>query len=119
MSDFTRLKVWEKAHALTLRTYAATRGFPKEETYGLTAQLKRATVSIGSNIAEGVGRGTPKETAYFIRISMGSLAEVRYQLLVARDLGWLPGAEHAQLEAAVNEVRAMLDALRRRLGGGK
>ena len=119
MSDFTRLKVWEKAHALTLRTYAQVRTFPKEETYGLTAQLKRAAVSVGSNIAEGVGRGTPKEMAYFLRIAMGSVAEMRYQFLVARDLGWIGPNEHAELEVSVNEIRAMLDALKRSLEGRK
>ena len=115
MSDFTRLKVWEKAHALTLKTYVAVRTFPKEETYGLVSQLKRAAVSVGSNIAEGVGRGTPKQMAYFIGVAMGSIAEMRYQFLVARDLGWLPQNDHAELEAAANEIRAMLDALMRSL----
>lgn len=116
MSDFTRLKTWQKAHVLVLRTYAATKAFPREETYGLSSQLKRAAISVGSNIAEGSGRGTKKELAYFLRIALGSIAEMRYQFLVAHDLGWITTADHTELEAMVNEVRAMLDALKRSLG---
>ena len=111
MSDYRKLKVWEKAHALTLQTYAATKSFPREELYGLTSQLRRASVSIGSNIAEGTGRRSPREFAYFLRVAIGSAHEIQYQYLVARDLGWLSPAEHAALDRSAGEVRAMLDAL--------
>lgn len=116
MSDFKRLKVWEKAHALTLRTYAITRTFPREETYGLTSQMRRAAVSVGSNIAEGSGRDTTKEMRYFTRIAMGSIHELQYQLILGRDLGWIRESDYLPIEASVNEVRAMLHALYRGLG---
>ena len=115
MSDFRKLKVWEKAHALALRTYTVTKSFPREETYGMTSQLRRAAVSIGSNLAEGAGRGTRKEFGYFLRIALGSTQEIQYQLLLARDLGWIPEVEYSALESSSREVRAMLDSLRRSL----
>ena len=118
MSDFKRLKAWEKAHALALRTYAVTRSFPREETYGLTSQMRRAAVSIGSNIAEGCGRDTKKELGYFIRVALGSTQELRYQFILGRDLGWIPATEADSLEAGIDEVRAMLHALHRGLGDG-
>jgi len=119
VSDFKRLKVWEKAHALTLRTYAVTRSFPREETYGLTSQMRRAAVSIGSNIAEGCGRNAKKEMGYFVRIALGSTQELRYQFILGRDLGWIPESDYPSLEAGIDEVRAMLHALHRGLGGGE
>lgn len=117
MSDFTRLKVWEKAHAITLKTYAVTRSFPREETYGLTSQMRRAAVSIGSNLAEGCGRNTKKEMGYFIRIALGSTQELRYQFILGHDLGWISDADYPPLESGIDEVRAMLHALHRGLGG--
>ena len=115
MSDFRKLKVWEKAHALALKTYKVTKAFPREETYGMTSQLRRAVVSIGSNLAEGAGRGTRKEFTYFLRVALGSTQEIQYQLLLARDLGWISSADYEPLESSAREVRAMLDALRRSL----
>lgn len=119
MSDFKRLKVWAKAHALALRTYAVTKEFPREELYGLTSQMRRAAVSIGSNLAEGCGRETRKEMAYFLRIAIGSTQELRYQLMLAADLGWLLRPQSDELEREVEEVRAMLNGLRVSLGGDR
>ena len=118
MSDFKRLKVWEKAHAVTLRVYSVTHPFPREETYGLVSQMRRAAVSIGANLAEGCGRNTTKEMAYFLRIAIGSTQELRYQLILSKDLGWVTAEDQQGLESSVEEVRAMLDALRRSLEGG-
>lgn len=118
MGDFRRLKVWEKSHALTLRTYAVTKSFPKAETYGLVSQLRRAAVSVGSNLAEGSGRGSKREMANFVRIAIGSTHELQYQFLLARDLGWISSQEYPSLEAAANEIRAMLEGLRRSMEGG-
>jgi four helix bundle protein len=114
MSGFQKLMVWQKAHALTLRVYAATKQFPSDERFGLTSQVRRAAVSIGSNIAEGTGRNTPGELRQFLGIAMGSVHEIQYQIIVARDLGYLAAAEFEGLAAGVREVRAMLDAMRRR-----
>lgn len=84
MRDFRQLNVWEEAHKLTLEIYKLTKNFPKEELFGLTSQMRRATVSISSNIAEGCGRGSNKEYANFIQIALGSAYEIDYQLLLAK-----------------------------------
>lgn len=111
MSDFRKLAVWEKAHALTLRVYAITKRFPREETYGLAAQLRRAAVSVGSNIAEGTGRNTKGELRQSLGYAQGSVHEIQYQLIVGRDLGYIPATDFEFLDQCVREVRAMLDAL--------
>ena len=83
MKDFRQLKVWEKAHQLALAVYKATKDFPKEELYGSTSQIRRASMSIPTNIAEGCGRNTDAEFARFLQISMGSASETEYQLMLA------------------------------------
>ena len=115
MSDFKKLAVWTKAHALTLRVYEVTRSFPRTEIYGLAAQLRRAAASVGSNLAEGTGKNTAGEKRQAFGHAQGSVHEVEYQLLLARDLGYLTPTVHAALDAAALEVRAMLDALRRKI----
>ena len=89
MSDFRKLTVWQKAHRITLDVYRAASSFPPAELYGLTSQMRRCCVSIGSNIAEGCGRSGDVEKARFLRISKGSASELEYQVLVSRDLGYL------------------------------
>ena len=86
MKDFRQLKVWEKAHHLTLEIYRATASFPRAETYGLTSQIRRASSSICANLAEGCGRGGDAELARFCGIARGSASELEYHLLLARDL---------------------------------
>jgi len=88
-SCFQDLIVWQKAHAFTLKIYAATRAFPKDELYGLTSQFRRAAVSIPANIAEGFGKQSKPEKARFLNIAEGSLEECRYYLILANDLGHL------------------------------
>lgn len=110
MQNFRDLKVWQKAHALTLDIYKATRNFPREELYGLTSQLRRAASSIPANIAEGCGRNTGSELRRFLEISMGSASEVEYHLLLARDLGMLPTEQHRQLNDRTCEIKRMLAA---------
>ena len=85
MKDFRQLKVWEKAHHLALEVYKTTATFPKEEIYGLTSQLRRASVSIPTNIAEGCGRNTNADFARFLQIAMGSASETEYELILAHD----------------------------------
>ena len=115
MRDFRELKVWKKAHRFVLETYRCTRDFPAEERFGLTIQLRRAVTSVPSNIAEGCGRGSEKDFARFLSIAAGSASEAEYQLLLARDLGYLPADEYRQLDAQVNEVKRMLNSLIRAL----
>jgi four helix bundle protein len=111
MKDFKELKVWQKAHGMTVAVYLASRSFPKEEIYGLTSQLRRAAVSVGANIAEGCGRRSDGEFLRFLQIARGSASEVEYHLLLARDLRFLPSAAHNELEQKVVEVQRMLTAL--------
>ena len=115
MSDYRKLKVWQVAHELTLAVYGATKSFPREEIYGLTAQLRRSASSIPANIAEGVGRDGQKELARFLRIAKGSANETEYHLLLAADLGYLPAPEHTSLSTHASSVRKMLDAFIRTL----
>jgi len=111
MKDFRQLKVWEKSHQLALAVYKATKDFPKEELYGLTSQIPRSSMSIPTNIAEGCGRNTDKEFARFLQIAMGSASETEYQLILARDLGFLSQDSYGALQNEVEEVKRMLASL--------
>ena len=112
MADFKQLKVWQKAHQVTLDIYLVTSRFPQTEIYGLTAQMRRSAVSMGSNIAEGRGRDGDPDFGRFIQIAGGSAAELEYQLLVARDLGYLPESEYTTLNSNLAEVGRMLISMR-------
>jgi len=111
VGNFKKLAVWEKAHQLTLDVYKITTLFPKDEMYGLTSQLRRASSSIPANIAEGSGRGGSKEMAQFLRIAQGSAHEVEYHLLLARDLEFIKSESHIQLEQKIIEIQRMLAGL--------
>lgn len=111
MRDFRQIRVWEKAHLLTLEIYKVTANFPREEPYGLTSQLRRSSASVPSNIAEGFGRGGKLELARFLQIGMGSASEVDYQILLARDLHLLSDTTYQNLAARVVEVKKMLGTL--------
>jgi four helix bundle protein len=117
MEDFKDLKVWVKAHELTLAIYQSARKFPREEIYGLTSQVRRASASIGANIAEGCGRRSDAEMRRFVQIARGSASELECHLLLARDLQFLPVDEYAELEGKVFEIQRMLAALVQRLQG--
>jgi four helix bundle protein len=108
MKDFKDLKVWQKSHQLVLSVYKTTTGFPREEIYGLTSQMRRAGVSIPANIAEGCGRGGDVELARFLQISMGSASELEYLLLLAHDLNLLNTICYERLATDVTEVKRML-----------
>ena len=115
MKDFRNLKVWEKAHQLTLVLYRITTAFPREETYGLASQIRRAASSIPSNIAEGCGREGDAELARFCIIARGSASELEYQLLLARDLILLQAEDYEQLSQQTVEVKRMLTVLVQKL----
>ena len=108
MRDFRELKVWQKAHEVTLAVYKATACFPKVEVYGLTAQLRRASVSISANISEGAGKNSRPDFARFLQVAMGSASEVEYELLLARDLRYLDQKGYDELAGSVVEVKRML-----------
>jgi four helix bundle protein len=111
MKDFKDLKVWSKAHRLTIEVYKATRQFPREELFGITSQMRRAASSIGANIAEGAGRKSDGELTRFLHIARGSAAELEYHLLLAHDLELLSEGIHALLAKQTDEVQRMLTAL--------
>jgi four helix bundle protein len=115
MRDFRELKVWEKAHAITLEVYKNTSNFPSEEKFGLTSQLRRSAASIPANIAEGCGRQSQKELYKFMTIAAGSASETEYHLLLARDLGYLSHPQHEELSSLVTETKRMLYAFMNRL----
>lgn len=89
MQDFRKLRAWEKSHHLALDIYLVASSFPASERYGLCGQLSRATVSIGSNIAEGAAKSSDAEFRRFLGIAMNSASEVDYQLLLSKDLGFI------------------------------
>ena len=111
MQNFRNLKVWQKAHVLTLEIYDASRSFPKEELFGLTSQMRRASASVGANIAEGTCRKGDGEFGRFLHIAIGSASELEYHLLLARDLNLLRGTHYQQLSAKAVEVKRMLASL--------
>ena len=115
MQSFRNLKVWEKAHVLTLDVYRASHSFPKEELYGVTSQMRRASASIGANIAEGSCRRGDIEFARFVQIATGSASELEYHLLLANDLGFLAEADYKRLLEETVEVKRMLAALMKKL----
>jgi four helix bundle protein len=111
MRDFREIKVWEKSHLLTLAIYKVTTQFPREETYGVTSQMRRACASIPANIAEGFGRGSNAELARFLQIAMGSACEVEYHVLLAKDLNLLSKTIYDDLDRRIVEVKRMLASL--------
>jgi four helix bundle protein len=117
MKDFRDLKVWEKAHQLTLLVYQSTANFPKQEQYGLTSQIRRACSSIPANIAEGCGRRGNAEFHRFLQIAMGSASELEYHLLLARDLHYLEPENHQKLHDLLVEVKRMLASLLEKVDG--
>jgi len=117
LKDFRSLKVWAKAHQLTLAVYKVTRAFPKDELYGLTSQIRRAATSVPSNLAEGCGRASDPDFARFVEMAASSALEVEYQLLLSRDLELIDRARYRELQAAIVGVKQMLASLIKTLRG--
>lgn len=112
MRDYKKLEVWRRAHELTLYVYQRVLpSFPKEETYHLAAQAKRAAYSIPLNIAEGCGKNSGKDFASFLDISLGSAHELEYCCLLAKDLSYLPAETFKEVNIQINQVKAMLIGL--------
>ena len=114
-TKFSDLKVWRKAYQLTLDLYKLTRTFPSEERYCLVQQMRRAGISVPSNIAEGFSRPGPKEKAHFYAIAKGSVEELKVQLMLSKDLGY--ASDVSVLQSLADEVCAMLFTLRERVLG--
>jgi four helix bundle protein len=111
MGDYQQLAVWKQAHGFTLEIYRSTASFPESERFGLTAQLRRASVSIVSNIAEGSGRKSDRDQARFFQIARGSVCEVECQLLLSRYVGYLRTATWSILNDQCREIGRMLNGL--------
>lgn len=115
MKDFKTLDVWRKAHELTLAVYRVTKTFPKEELYGLTSQMRRASSSIATNIAEGCGRRTEADFSRFLQNAFGSACELEYLILLTSDLEMLKKVDSEKLSNDTIEVKKMLAAFIRKL----
>jgi four helix bundle protein len=113
--SFRDLIVWQKAIALSKNIYLYTEKFPKTELYGLTSQMRRASVSVACNIAEGQARNTTGEFKQFLGISKGSLAELETLITIANEMGFLKDTEARDLSAACEEVSKMLNGLMKAL----
>lgn len=113
MKTYRDLIVWQRAYAFTVDLYKVSQKFPKAEQYGLTSQMRRAAVSITSNIAEGFGRSSIREKDQFYAVAHGSLYEVESQLFVAEGIGYLDEVTHARLLLQLEETSRLLQGLRK------
>lgn len=108
MQDYKKLKVWGLSHELTLMVYKQSSSFPKDQMFGLTSQIRRASSSIPTNIAEGCGRYSSKELTQFLNISLGSANETSYLLFLAKELNYIIAEEFESLENKIEQIKAML-----------
>jgi four helix bundle protein len=115
MKDFRKLIVWEKAHQFTLKIYKVTEEFPREELYSLTSQIRRACVSIPTNIAEGCVRSSDADFSRFLYIALGSTSELEYLILLAMDLKIIKNKLHLELNNEINEIKKMLISMIKKL----
>lgn len=111
IKTFTDLATWQEGHKLVIAIYKTTNDFPAEEKFGLTNQLKRAIVSVTSNIAEGFSRNTDKEKAQFYRMALGSLMEVKNQIIIARDLLYVSNSKFSSIENQIMLVGRLINGL--------
>ncbi|WP_405397668.1 four helix bundle protein [Maribacter sp. Asnod2-G09] len=111
MRDYKKYNVWELGHEVTLEIYKLTKHFPKDENFGLTSQMRRASSSIPANIAEGCGRESDAEFKRFLIISRGSASELEYFTILAKDLNYIQEKEFLIIHDKVNKVRRSLNNL--------
>ena len=110
--SFEKLMVWQKSIELAKQIYSITSNFPKEEIYGLTSQIRRAVISISSNVAEGYVKSSSKEQIRFSEIAYGSLMEVLNQVIIAREIGYVSKDNYLNIRQNIEEISRMLNALR-------
>lgn len=111
MRSFTDIIAWQEGHKIVLEIYKVTKSFPKEELFGLVSQMRRCSVSITSNIAEGFGRSSYKEKTQFYFIALGSVTELQNQLLIARDVGLLTKNDFSELANRLVSVHKLINGL--------
>ncbi|MFA6599034.1 MAG: four helix bundle protein [Ignavibacteriaceae bacterium] len=115
MQDYKKLMVWQKAHALSLLIYKMTESFPKHELYGLVSQIRRAVVSIATNIAEGSGRNSNLDFSRFLQIAYGSASEVEYLILLSAELNYISIDIANKMNVDIQEIKKMLTSLLKKL----
>lgn len=111
MRNYKDLKVWEKAHLFALEIYKTSKGFPKEEQFNITSQIRRASISIPTNIAEGCGKFSNKDFGNFLQIALGSSNEVEYLVLFSHELGLLDKKLFETFSREIGEIKGMLISL--------
>ncbi len=111
METHKDLRVWQQSIEMVTSIYMLTQTFPKEELFGLVSQMRRASVSVPSNIAEGYARGTDKEKLHFLRVSSGSMSEVETQLMLSLNLGYIYQEKYNELAEAISSIWKQLNAL--------
>lgn len=119
MQNYKNFNVWKKAHDLVLFLYKLTVAYPKVEQYTLTSQIRRAAMSIPSNIAEGCGKYTQADFANYLQVALGSSNEVDYLIFLSYELGYLKTDSFRELDGQINEIKAMLITLIRKVRGDK
>lgn len=110
-NNFEKLDVYQEAHSFVILIYKLTKVFPKHEAFGLISQIRRASVSVVANIVEGNARNHKKEFIQFLYLSNGSLEEVKYFLILSRDLGYLSTSEYDELQARAEKISKMINGL--------
>lgn len=115
MQDFRKIRAWQASRELTVLIYRTTAGFPSDERFGLTSQIRRSAVSIGANIAEGCGRDTRADTQRFFQMAFGSSVELLHHLIISVDLGFLSQHDFDAIEAKMEPTRKMISGFIRRL----
>lgn len=108
IKNFKDIFAWQKAHQLALEVYKLTKKYPKDELYGLTSQSRRAVVSVASNLVEGFKRFGGRDDSRFCNIAQASLEEVRYQILLAKDLGYITNNEYEKIEKLAEETAKLI-----------
>ena len=111
MRDYKKYDIWKLSHFLTLEIYKITEGFPKEEVFGLTSQIRRASSSVGVNIVEGCGRGSDEDFKRFLRNASGSAFEVEYILLLSKDLNYISEEKFLELSPKAEELKMKISKL--------
>ena len=111
MRDYKKYDIWKLSHFLTLEIYKITEGFPKEEVFGLTSQIRRASSSVGINIVEGCGRGSDEDFKRFLRNASGSSFEVEYILLLSKDLNYISEEKFLELSPKTEELKMKISKL--------
>ena len=111
MRDYKKYDIWKLSHFLTLEIYKITEGFPKEEVFGLTSQIRRASSSVGINIVEGCGRGSDEDFKRFLRNASGSAFEVEYILLLSKDLNYISEEKFLELSPKAEELKMKISKL--------